>query len=136
VRDWLYVDDHARALHMILRRGRLGEKYNVGGRNEQANLTVVETICGLMDEAAPANAPHKRLVTYVKDRPGHDMRYAIDASKLETELGWRARETFSTGIARTVRWYLDNEAWWQPLRKGVYSGERLGLLDKKATAAE
>ena len=128
VRDWLYVDDHARALAIVLKRGRLGEKYNVGGRNEQANIAVVETICALMDAAVPAKAPHRRLVTFVKDRPGHDWRYAIDAGKLERELGWRARETFATGIARTVAWYLDNEAWWGPLRAGVYAGERLGLL--------
>jgi dTDP-glucose 4,6-dehydratase len=127
VRDWLYVDDHARALLLVLQRGRLGEKYNVGGRNEQTNLAVVETICRLMDEHLPAKAPHSNLVTYVRDRPGHDRRYAIDASKLESELGWRAQETFSSGIARTVAWYLDNEAWWAPLRKG-YAGERLGLL--------
>jgi dTDP-glucose 4,6-dehydratase len=128
VRDWLYVDDHARALTLVLRRGRLGEKYNVGGRNEQTNLAVVETICSLLDEARPQNAPHGSLVTYVADRPGHDQRYAIDATKIETELGWRARENFSTGIARTVSWYLDNEHWWAPLRKGVYAGERLGLV--------
>ncbi|MDX2156708.1 MAG: dTDP-glucose 4,6-dehydratase [Hyphomicrobiaceae bacterium] len=128
VRDWLYVDDHARALVLILQRGRIGEKYNVGGRNEQTNLAVVETICRLMDEHRPESGPHRGLVTYVKDRPGHDRRYAIDATKLERELGWRARETFATGIARTVQWYLDNESWWGPLRKGVYAGERLGLV--------
>ena len=127
VRDWLYVDDHARALTMILTRGRIGEKYNVGGRNEQSNIGVVKAICALLDEADPAKAPHERLVIHVKDRPGHDMRYAIDATKLESELGWRARESFSTGIERTVRWYLGNEAWWAPLRAGVYGGERLGL---------
>ena len=127
VRDWLYVDDHARALALVLRRGRLGEKYNVGGRNEQTNIAVVETICALMDGYRPEAAPHGRLITFVKDRPGHDARYAIDASKLEAELGWRARETFASGIARTVEWYLDHEAWWGPLRTAVYSGERLGL---------
>ncbi len=135
VRDWLYVDDHARALYLILTRGRLGEKYNVGGRNEQTNLAVVTNICALMDRYAPAGAPHHRLLTYVADRPGHDRRYAIDATKLETELGWRARENFASGLEKTVRWYLDNAAWWEPLRKSVYEGERLGLLDGAGAAS-
>ena len=135
VRDWLYVEDHARALWLILRRGRLGEKYNVGGRNEQTNMAVVESICALMDELAPKAGPHRDLITHVRDRPGHDRRYAIDATKLETELGWRAREDFASGIARTVRWYLDNEAWWRPLRARVYAGERLGLLPDSAREA-
>ena len=128
IRDWLYVEDHARALFEILTRGRLGEKYNVGGRNERTNLDVVERICGCLDEMAPKNHRHGELITFVADRPGHDARYAIDATKLEDELGWRARETFETGLEKTVRWYLDNEAWWRPLREKTYSGERLGLL--------
>jgi dTDP-glucose 4,6-dehydratase len=128
VRDWLYVDDHARALHLILARGRLGEKYNVGGRNEQTNLSVVTRICETMDAHRPDAAPHSRLITYVTDRPGHDRRYAIDAGKLESELGWRARENFATGLDKTISWYLSNEAWWTPLRTDVYQGERLGLL--------
>lgn len=128
IRDWLYVDDHARALFTILRKGRLGEKYNVGGRNERTNLSVVETICDMLDTLEPATTARRSLVTYVTDRPGHDARYAIDATKLETELGWRARENFDSGIEKTVRWYLDNESWWSPLRKEVYSGERLGLV--------
>ncbi len=128
VRDWLYVDDHARALYTILTRGRIGEKYNVGGRNEQANLAVVHRICDLVDEAMPGARPRRDLVTFVKDRPGHDRRYAIDATKLETELGWRAQENFASGIAKTVRWYLDNESWWRSLRNKVYAGERLGLV--------
>jgi dTDP-glucose 4,6-dehydratase len=127
VRDWLYVDDHARALFLVVQKGRPGEKYNIGGRNERRNIDVVRRICTLMDEEHPKNAPHDRLITYVQDRPGHDERYAIDASKIETELGWKARETFETGIARTVSWYLGNENWWRPLRHKVYSGERLGL---------
>jgi dTDP-glucose 4,6-dehydratase len=131
IRDWLYVDDHARALHVILLRGRLGEKYNVGGRNERTNLTVVETICALLDAREPIGTPRSSLVTFVQDRPGHDRRYAIDASKLEGELGWRAQETFETGIERTVEWYLANEDWWAPLRKTVYAGERLGLVGKE-----
>lgn len=134
IRDWLYVDDHARALHVILTRGRPGATYNVGGRNEQTNLAVVERICALMDEARPNQAPHAKFITYVADRPGHDRRYAIDATKLETELGWKAEDNFATGIAKTVRWYLDNEEWWLPLRKD-YQGERLGLLGAKAGGA-
>lgn len=128
VRDWLYVEDHARALHLICSKGRLGETYNVGGRNERSNIEVVRRICALMDELHPQGAPHDRLISFVTDRPGHDHRYAIDASKLETELGWKAQETFDTGIRKTVEWYLANEAWWQPLRAGAYAGERLGLL--------
>jgi dTDP-glucose 4,6-dehydratase len=128
VRDWLYVEDHARALHLILTRGRIGEAYNVGGRNEQTNLAVVGWICSLMDQHNPAGAPHHRLITHVADRPGHDRRYAIDATKLETELGWRAREDFVSGIEKTVRWYLDNAAWWMPVRNTVYQGGRLGLV--------
>ncbi len=127
VRDWLYVEDHARALHLICSRGRLGETYNVGGGNERRNIDVVRGICAIMDERRPQGAPHDRLIVFVADRPGHDRRYAIDATKLETELGWTARETFDTGLRKTVDWYLDNEAWWRPLREGVYAGERLGL---------
>jgi dTDP-glucose 4,6-dehydratase len=130
IRDWLYVEDHARALDLIASRGRLGEKYNVGGRNERRNIDVVKRICSLMDELRPKATPHADLITYVTDRPGHDARYAIDATKLETELGWKAQENFDSGIERTVRWYLDNAWWWQPLREGVYSGERLGVLKK------
>lgn len=130
IRDWLYVEDHARALHLIASRGQLGEKYNVGGRNERRNIDVVKRICALMDDLHPAGAPHEQLITYVTDRPGHDARYAIDATRLETELGWKALENFDTGIEKTVRWYLENQWWWQPLREGVYSGERLGVLKR------
>lgn len=130
IRDWLYVEDHARALDLIAARGRVGEKYNVGGRNERRNIDVVTRVCELMDHLRPHAKPHTDLITYVTDRPGHDARYAIDATKLETELGWKAQENFDSGIERTVRWYLDNEWWWQPLRQGVYSGERLGVLKK------
>jgi dTDP-glucose 4,6-dehydratase len=128
VRDWLYVEDHARALYLILTKGRTGETYNVGGRNERTNVEIVQTICDTLDEVNPNGAPHRRLITYVKDRPGHDHRYAIDASKLENELGWRAEETLTSGLAKTVRWYLDNDWWWSPLRKRVYAGERIGLV--------
>lgn len=127
VRDWLYVDDHARALLLILTHGRIGETYNVGGRNEQTNLQVVTRICALMDKIRPDGAPHNRLITYVQDRPGHDLRYAIDATKLETELGWKAQENLASGLEKTVLWYCANRAWWSPLRDAVYHGERLGM---------
>jgi dTDP-glucose 4,6-dehydratase len=132
VRDWLYVEDHARALDVIVSRGRIGEKYNVGGRNERRNVDVVRTICAILDRLRPTNRPYAELITYVTDRPGHDLRYAIDATKLEQELGWRAQENFDTGIEKTVRWYLDNEWWWRPLREKVYAGERLGVLASTA----
>jgi dTDP-glucose 4,6-dehydratase len=136
IRDWLYVDDHARALWLILTRGSLGDKYNVGGRNEQTNLAVVERVCALMDEQSPSGSPHRRLIRFVTDRPGHDRRYAIDAARLERELGWKAQEDFASGIEKTVRWYLENEAWWAPLRQTAYAGERLGLIPGGASAPE
>ena len=126
VRDWLYVEDHARALDLIAERGRAGETYNVGGRNEQRNIDVVRRICSVLDQLTPSNRPRDELIEFVTDRPGHDARYAIDATKLEHELGWRAQENFDTGIEKTVRWYLDNDWWWRPLRER-YAGERLGL---------
>jgi dTDP-glucose 4,6-dehydratase len=126
----LYVDDHAKALWLIVREGRSGQKYNVGGRNERQNIEVVRQICTLLDELKPSGVSYHDLITFVTDRPGHDARYAIDASKLETELGWKAQENFDTGIRKTVTWYLENTWWWQPLRDGVYSGERLGVLKK------
>ena len=135
VRDWLYVDDHARALDVIVTRGRIGEKYNVGGRNERRNIDVVRRICTILDDLRPVARRHDSLITYVTDRPGHDLRYAIDAAKLERELGWRAHETFESGIEKTVRWYLDNEWWWRPLRDKVYAGERLGVIAEAGTLA-
>lgn len=134
-RDWLYVDDHVRALVAAVDRGRVGQTYNIGGREPRRNLEVVHRICDALDKHCPlrASSPLKRrrdLVQFVADRPGHDRRYAIDCAKAESELDWRARETFETGIEKTVTWYLDNEAWWRPLRERVYSGERLGLLAK------
>jgi dTDP-glucose 4,6-dehydratase len=128
IRDWLYVEDHARALDLILTKGQPGETYNVGGRNERTNLDVVQTICRILDEIRPEEKSRYRLVTFVPDRPGHDHRYAIDATKLENELGWKAEETFASGIRKTVHWYLENEWWWGPLRNKVYRGERIGLL--------
>jgi dTDP-glucose 4,6-dehydratase len=131
VRDWLYVDDHARALDIIAEKGRVGETYNVGGRNERRNIDVVQRICTVLDALVPAETPREHLIQYVTDRPGHDARYAIDATKLENELNWEAMETFDTGIEKTVRWYLENQWWWRPLRER-YDGGRLGLatIDK------
>jgi dTDP-glucose 4,6-dehydratase len=132
IRDWLYVEDHARALRLIVERGRVGETYNVGGRNERRNLAVVEAICDQLDALAGElpTGPRRNLITFVADRPGHDQRYAIDATKLETELGWTAEHDFDSGLRTTVRWYLENEWWWRPLQKG-YDGQRLGLLSAK-----
>jgi len=131
VRDWLYVEDHAKALCLVLDRGRPGQTYNVGGNNERTNLQVVETICSILDEIVPQAAEgrlssYHELITFVADRPGHDRRYAIDATKLRAELGWRPEETFETGIRKTVRWYLDNAWWWKPIREKKYAGQRLG----------
>ena len=126
VRDWLYVDDHARALELVVTRGRVGESYNVGGRAERTNLSVVETICDILDARRPLDRPRRELIAFVTDRPGHDRRYAIDASKIERELGWTPKESFETGLAKTIDWYLDNEDWWQPIRSQTYAGARLG----------
>ncbi|UYA62315.1 dTDP-glucose 4,6-dehydratase [Pectobacterium sp. F1-1] len=133
IRDWLFVEDHARALYKVVTEGEIGETYNIGGHNERKNIEVVQTICALLEELAPnkpAGVEHYRdLITYVKDRPGHDMRYAIDAGKIERELGWRPEETFETGMRKTVNWYLNNEKWWRSVQDGSYAGERLGLND-------
>ena len=130
VRDWLYVDDHARALQAIAEGGAPGQSYNVGGASERRNIDVVRTICALVDELAPnaARGGCENLIAFVADRPGHDLRYAIDARKIERELGWTPRETFDSGLRKTVQWYLDNRAWWERIRAGVYRGERLGVL--------
>lgn len=130
VRDWIYVEDHVAALHTILVKGRPGQVYNVGSHNEYTNLEIVKTICSTLDWLRPSARPHDRLITFVVDRPGHDHRYAIDPNKLESELGWRPKETFRSGLLKTVRWYLDNEWWWSRLRKQVYSGERIGLIEE------
>jgi len=153
IRDWLYVDDHARALHLVATKGTIGETYNIGGHNEKANIEVVRTICNLLEELVPATSRHstsrhssaprhscesrnlenenvkgyKDLITFVEDRPGHDKRYAIDASKIEKQLGWKPQETFESGIRKTVEWYLNNEAWWSRVLDGSYSRERLGV---------
>jgi len=132
IRDWLYVEDHARALYKVVTEGVVGETYNIGGHNERKNIDVVKTICQLLEELVP-NKPnglnhYADLITYVKDRPGHDVRYAIDASKIAKELDWTPAETFETGIRKTVEWYLNNETWWQRVLDGSYAGERLGSI--------
>jgi dTDP-glucose 4,6-dehydratase len=129
VRDWLYVEDHARALVLIAEKGAVGASYNVGASNERTNIAVVREICRILDELTPAPAigPRELLINFVADRPGHDRRYAIDASKVRRELGWYPRETFETGLRKTVEWYLSNRTWWQEIRSVIYRGERLGV---------
>ena len=129
IRDWLYVQDHARALECALLNGRVGESYNIGCRSERTNISVVEAICTILDAKRPRRngQSYKDLITFVPDRPGHDRRYAIDPSKAERELGWRAQETFNSGLEKTVEWYLQNAWWWQPIREQRYAGERLGM---------
>ncbi|MCY1180185.1 dTDP-glucose 4,6-dehydratase 2 [compost metagenome] len=135
VRDWLFVEDHARALLKVVTEGKVGETYNIGGHNEQKNIDVVRGICALLEELAPQRpagvANYADLITYVQDRPGHDQRYAIDASKIERELGWVPQETFETGLRKTVQWYLDNLEWCQRVQDGSYQGQRLGASDFK-----
>lgn len=129
IRDWLFVEDHARALWLIDRKGKVGETYNIGGRNERTNLQVVQAICRILDELRPkASGSYADQITFVTDRPGHDLRYAIDADKLRSELGWEPREDFDSGLRLTVKWYLENDWWWRPIREGKYSGERLGKV--------
>ncbi|TYO90597.1 dTDP-glucose 4,6-dehydratase [Oceanicella actignis] len=126
VRDWLHVDDHARALWLVLTRGRVGATYNIGGRAERTNMQVVRTICAWMDARYPDRAPHERLIEHVQDRPGHDLRYAIDASLIERELGWTPRETFESGLDATLDWFMAHEPWWREIRARRYDGKRLG----------
>ena len=132
IRDWLYVGDHVKALMKVLNEGKLGETYNIGGHNEKTNLEVVNTICELLEELAPQKPKgvksYQDLITFVKDRPGHDLRYAIDASKIESKLGWVPEETFETGLRKTVQWYLDNPQWWKRVLSGAYRLERIGEL--------
>jgi len=127
VRDWLYVEDHARALHKVVTEGRVGETYNIGGHNEKQNIEVVHTLCDLLHELAPAKTHYRDLITFVEDRPGHDLRYAIDAGKIDRELGWVPQETFETGLQKTVQWYLDNHDWCARVQDGSYQRERLGV---------
>ncbi|MBA4501528.1 dTDP-glucose 4,6-dehydratase [Marinobacterium marinum] len=128
IRDWLYVEDHARALYKVVTEGKLGETYNIGGHNEKQNIEVVHTICDILQELAPAETRYRDLITHVQDRPGHDRRYAIDASKIQRELGWKPAETFESGIRKTVQWYLDNLEWCRRVQDGTYQRERLGQL--------
>ncbi|MDZ4739757.1 MAG: dTDP-glucose 4,6-dehydratase [Alphaproteobacteria bacterium] len=127
IRDWIYVDDHAGGLIEVATRGRVGETYLLGGNAERRNIDVVHELCRILDRLVPGAQKYERLITYVSDRPGHDFRYAIDASKIERELGWRPRESFESGLEKTVRWYLDNQDWWKAIQSGAYRGERLGL---------
>ncbi|MGC6353761.1 dTDP-glucose 4,6-dehydratase, partial [Klebsiella pneumoniae] len=131
IRDWLYVEDHARALYKVATEGKSGETYNIGGHNERKNIDVVRTICAILDKVVaqkPGNITHfAELITFVTDRPGHDLRYAIDAAKIQRDLGWVPQETFESGIEKTVHWYLNNQTWWQRVLDGSYAGERLGL---------
>lgn len=131
IRDWLYVEDHAEALYTVVTRGEVGETYNIGGHNERKNIDVVKMICQLLEELVPEKPEgvslYTDLIVYVKDRPGHDLRYAIDARKIDEELNWRPKETFESGIRKTVKWYLANETWWCRVKDGSYAGERLGL---------
>ena len=129
IRDWLYVEDHARALFAVLTEARVGESYNIGGNAERSNLDVVESICHLLDEMLPASPyrPYRRLITFVADRPGHDRRYAMDIAKIGRELSWEPRESFDSGLRKTVAWYLENHWWWEPIWSRRYQGERLGI---------
>jgi dTDP-glucose 4,6-dehydratase len=127
VRDWLYVEDHARALWTVVTKGRVGEVYNIGGEAERTNIEVVRSICDLLDELVPTEKSRHNLISFVDDRPGHDARYAMDISKIKRELKWRPLETFESGLRKSVQWYLENPDWWQKIRKGRYSGDRLGL---------
>ena len=130
VRDWLYVDDHCEAIHTIIENGKIGETYNVGGNNEIMNIDIVKTICNILDEIKPSThlKSYMELITFVTDRPGHDFRYAIDSSKLKNELNWQPKETFESGIKKTINWYLENQSWWQDIQNKTYQQERLGVL--------
>ena len=130
IRDWLFVDDHCDAIHKIIEKGEIGETYNVGGNNEIKNINIVKTICNLLDNIRPSEnlKSYQELITFVKDRPGHDFRYAIDSSKLQNKLGWSPKETFETGIRKTIEWYLENITWWQDIQNNTYQQERLGVL--------
>ena len=127
IRDWLFVKDHCIAIDLVFNKGCIGETYNIGGNNEIKNLEIVNTICDIMNELKPSqNGDYKKLITFVKDRPGHDFRYAIDSTKINKELGWKPSETFFSGIRKTIKWYIENENWWREIQKEKYNQERLG----------
>ncbi len=130
IRDWLYVEDHARALALLAREGTVGESYNIGGNNERRNIDVVYAICDILADLRPIAGSYRDLIHYVDDRPGHDLRYAIDSSKIQRELGWRPIENFETGLRKTLQWYFENTAWWEAVRSGKYLGEGLGLISE------
>jgi dTDP-glucose 4,6-dehydratase len=132
IRDWLYVEDHAEALYSVATRGNIGETYNIGGHNEKQNIEVVQAICDLLDELVPSSQSYRELINFVADRPGHDRRYAIDATKIQQELNWTPKETFETGLRKTVQWYLTNQQWCQNVQDGSYQRERLGVLTAEA----
>ena len=131
IRDWLYVDDHCDAIDTIIEKGKIGETYNVGGNNEIKNIDIVKTICDILDDISPSENidSYQNLITFVQDRPGHDFRYAIDSSKLINELGWEPKETFSSGIRKTIQWYIDNKQWWLDIQNNTYQQERLGVIE-------
>ena len=129
IRDWLYVNDHCRAIHLIFKNGCIGDTYNIGGNNEIKNLDIVNIICELMNELKPSKkGDYKNLITFVEDRPGHDYRYAIDSTKIKKELGWKPMETFTSGIRKTIKWYIKNESWWRKIQNMEYNQERLGSI--------
>ena len=129
IRDWLYVEDHCNAIDRVIHQGQIGETYNIGGNNEIRNIDIVKTVCTILDEIKPRinGGTYTELIIFVKDRPGHDFRYAIDANKIINDLGWTPKETFETGIRKTIQWYLNNEDWWRSIQNGTYNQERLGL---------
>ena len=133
IRDWLYVEDHCKAIDLILQDGTIGDTYNIGGNNEIRNISIVESICSILDRLSPANSgkPYHKLITYVTDRPGHDYRYSINSTKIKNDLNWEPKETFDTGLIKTIEWYLKNEVWWRKIKDHVYKQERLGVSSLK-----
>ena len=129
IRDWLYVEDHCKAINLILQEGAIGDTYNIGGNNEISNINIVESICTILDKLKPSNSgkSYKQLISFVKDRPGHDFRYAINTTKIKKDLNWEPKETFDSGLRKTIKWYLENENWWKKIQKNIYKQERIGV---------